>query len=801
MIKLLNIKITNFRAYGKQAIFRFGGKSLVLLTAPNGKGKTSLLDAVEWCFTGDIARLHRAYAERNPGTEGTRKGNEEAILKNKYYLSEPARVELQIDINHQSHTIIRVQEEDTLNTCGSVKVNDKEGEEAELLLKDFINRRNFYKYHVCDMQKTFHFLRTGRNGMSQEFADFTTDHSIAENVAANLDICCEDINNRIKNVPQVSEETIRTYREALEKHEKSPEILPYDNRLLYPAEQTVLGKMTTDELNEQLRELYCCGYARITTLLEKSVASEEAKYRKKEMEILRDEFVAHSSEIVEAAKLGLSDPAILRQEKDKLKRYNEISLDSDNLVEYSEELLKINNKLFTLQYWEESRNQQKNLKIQQELLIAEVEILKKGNEIIDALTAITTGKGGLIHYRSEKRKVEPNRPVLCPVCGSELFDAIEEAEITKEAQNYQSEQRELIEKKKLGLSSLAEQLRLISTEQLTNAKRALQSEIDKTQEYVDRLVKLNNITNAYFGTFEKLREIDSITYTQKKMLSFDGISEEIDKINALIPSVEYISEIENEVNRLLALVCYSNMENLTGNTLLENIRFHAAGAPDGVMYNEDHLRSKIASIRSHIQNFEYLEAAKKLKVAEENNLAATQKIEKLKELSSKAKERAEQIRTLLKKMNADEYNQVGPYLYKIFRKLSRDMKIAGINLKGGKGNGLLSVVDDQNKPILNMLSDGQLSVFMLSYFLGNALRLKTIDPFSIYFVDDITSCMDDINMLAFLDFIKYQLSSQNSAIDQLFFSTCDTRIQDMLRYKCDQCDIDYVEIGIEKFES
>ncbi|PPK80661.1 exonuclease SbcC [Lacrimispora xylanisolvens] len=801
MIKLQNIKIANFRAFGQPVSFYFGGKSLVLLTAPNGKGKTSLLDAVEWCFTGDIVRLHRSYAERNPGAEGTRKGNEEAILKNKYYLSKPVRVELQLDINHQTYTIVRLQQEDTLNTCGSVKVNNKEGEEAELLLKGFIDKKNFYKYHVCDMQKTFHFLHTGRSGMSQEFADFTTDHSIAENVAANLDICCEDINNRIKNVPQVSEETIRTYRDALEKHEKSPEILPYDNRLLYPAEQTVLRKMTTEELNEQLRALYRCGYARITTLLERKAAWEDAKYRKKELEVIRNEFVAHSSEIVEAVKLGVSDPVILRQVKDKLKRYNEITLDTDNLAGYSEEILNINNNLFTLQYWEESINQQKNLKIQKEMLTAEVEILKKGNEIIDALTTITTGKRGLVHYRSEKRKVEPNQPVLCPVCGSELFDTIEEAEITKLAQNYQSEQRELIEEKKLGISNLTEQLRLINTEQLTNAKRALQSEIDKIQEYVDKLERLNNVTNAYFGALEKLREIDSIAYEQEKMLSYDGINEEIEKIDVLIPAVECTSEIENEANRLLSLVFYSNMENLTGNTLLENIRFLATGVPDGVMYNEDLLRSKIASMRSHIQNFEYLDAVKKLKEAVEINLAATQKIEKLKELSTKVKERAEQIRTLLKKMNAEEYNQVGPYLYKIFRKLTRDMKVAGINLKGGKGNGLLAVVDDQNKPILNMLSDGQLSVFMLSYFLGNALRLKAIDPFSIYFVDDITSCMDDINMLAFLDFIKYQLSSKNSAIDQLFFSTCDTRIQDMLRYKCDQCDIDYAEIGIEKFES
>ncbi len=196
----------------------------------------------------------------------------------------------------------------------------------------------------------------------------------------------------------------------------------------------------------------------------------------------------------------------------------------------------------------------------------------------------------------------------------------------------------------------------------------------------------------------------------------------------------------------------------------------------------------------------YLDASRTLDDATKKNDIATHKIEKLKKLSAKAKMSAEQIRILLKKMNTEEYNQVDPYLYKIFRKLSRDVNVSGIQLKCGKGDDLLMLTGDQNKHILNMLSYGQLSVFMLSSFLGNIFWMESYEQFQVYFVDDITSCMDDVNMLAFLDFIKYQLSSEDSAIGQLFFSTCDGRIQDMLRYKMDNCGLEYAEIGIKEFD-
>lgn len=46
----------------------------------------------------------------------------------------------------------------------------------------------------------------------------------------------------------------------------------------------------------------------------------------------------------------------------------------------------------------------------------------------------------------------------------------------------------------------------------------------------------------------------------------------------------------------------------------------------------------------------------------------------------------------------------------------------------------------------------------------------------VFFIDDLTACMDDVNMLGFMDLLKYRLSSKET-VDQLFFITCDDHIR------------------------
>lgn len=800
MTVLQDITITNFRGFSEKS-FQFDDKPLVLLTAPNGRGKTSLLDAIEWCLTGDVRRLHQVYDERNPTKERSIQLNEETILKNKDHLREQTKVELNLSNDGQMYCIIRLQDKDTLNRCSQVQVNGRSGNEAELLLNNLIDAKNFYNYNVCDMQKTYDFLRVGRSEMKEKFAAFTSNHSDAEHVVENLGYYCDDIDKRINNEQkcQVPESTILIYRNTLKKYEKSPEILPYDSRLLYPSELTNIQEMSANQLNNQLRTLYQCAYAHVMTLLNELKNDSEARERKKDLEALNKELIKHNKEIKETIRTCSRQHSVREKAEHELKNYQDINLGSSNIAGNSDELIKIGSKFFTEQYWEKSSNRIKGLKAQIEALSSEIETLIKGNKVIDALTAIVADKNGLIEYRLEQRHANPSQPVLCPVCGSEKFNTVTDDEITKQAQNYQAQHKELIEKKKAEVSNLKEQQRKTVSEQQINAKKALKEATDAAQKQVDNLAYLNNVSNTYFSLLEKLQKIDNKAYAQEKMLSTDSVREAIENNNTFIQVEEHIIIIRNEIKRVLKLVQYSDNNELSQDALLENIRESAYGVPEDVAYDESLLRNKISSIRSRIQNIEYLDASKQLKKAEEKNTKSNQKIENLKLLSSKAKERSKEILDVLQTMNEKEYDNVGPFLYKIYCKLSRDVNISGINLKGAKGNGLLMLTDRDGKPIQNMLSDGQLSVLMLSYFFSNVFRFKDSGSFKIYFLDDITSTMDDINMLAFFDLIKYQLSSENSAIDQLFFTTCDSRIQNIFSYKMDQCGLEYKEIGAKEF--
>ena len=128
---------------------------------------------------------------------------------------------------------------------------------------------------------------------------------------------------------------------------------------------------------------------------------------------------------------------------------------------------------------------------------------------------------------------------------------------------------------------------------------------------------------------------------------------------------------------------------------------------------------------------------------------------------------------------------------KFYNKLARFNSSDGINIV--QQNDGISLVDNKNKNIVNILSNGQISVFMLAYFFAGINARNDREKMKIYFIDDLTACMDDVNMLAFMDLLKYQMSSK-ATMEQLFFVTCDDRISKLLKYKLSGCGIELCEL-------
>ena len=75
------IRMVNFRGFRDKTI-DFKDKSVVLLSAANGIGKTTTVDAIEWCLTGNIGRLKTAFDTRSTN-DTDRKMNTDGILKNR----------------------------------------------------------------------------------------------------------------------------------------------------------------------------------------------------------------------------------------------------------------------------------------------------------------------------------------------------------------------------------------------------------------------------------------------------------------------------------------------------------------------------------------------------------------------------------------------------------------------------------------------------------------------------------------------------------------------------------------------
>ena len=300
----------------------------------------------------------------------------------------------------------------------------------------------------------------------------------------------------------------------------------------------------------------------------------------------------------------------------------------------------------------------------------------------------------------------------------------------------------------------------------------------------------------YFDTVNELHERKE-KYCIENLDTIEKVMAAINNNKVLVMPSKEKEQLRDELNRVFAIVNYSS-ENKTMETQLMEMRSSIEKVPEDFIYNEKLLSDKIYSLRSYRNNETYWNVLKQLEDAEKKNKRLEEEIKELKQFNIYAEERIKQINSVKTELKKKEYAQVGPYLYKIFRKLSRDVQIEGIKIENEEG-GEVSLLDENGYSLLNMFSDGQLSVFMLSYFLGNIFRMSGIEKIPVYFVDDITACMDDINMLAFLDFIKYQLSRKNSVMKQLFFVTCDKRIEGLMKYKMESCKISYKEIGIRDF--
>lgn len=782
------IKMVNFRWFSEKQI-DFYGKPVVLFSAANGIGKTTTIDAIEWCLTGNIGRLKASFSSRSTNND-ERKINVAGILKNRRAKEDDkVRVELSLFDGEKEMILCREQTEDTLDPKEFTLTLNGSTEDASAFLKEYINS-SFYNYHFCDVQKSFHVQSTKRDKLKELFSEFITNYDVQTQMAKNLEVFAEDVDRYIEDLEKKKEspEKIEDLENRIVEARKSAKQVPYPETCFYPDERADLASLNQDALLAQKEAVRNCGYLAAQEVLDKLVRNAVVKKQLGELKEIVSCWETMGESIRRAMNLHFPNhtDAITAREK-KLEALKHMTLVKDTILQDSVSVIALGNAGFTQSDFDADLKQIQEKEHRVNTLSSEIDLLTKNNKMLKLLSSLTSKKQVVIQYRDNM--LAENGSVRCPICGSETFASMSTDEILWEANEYIGLNGKTATVKTTEKTSLQDEIEALYQKIICRAELVVMTERDKLEEQIRELNNLQNEVKPYF---------DAVVRLQKTSLQIRAEELSAEKAAQLLAAAENMILSDSEEQH--AIVTYRQILTVLGYQLeSETVQQTHAKVANLITrsyavsnFSYDMLVSKLNAIDSILANQSLLEGIEKLEAYRHKNRAIDSEIAKLRDLYDIARSRADEITAIVAELSKDEYKKVGPALEKYYNKLARFNAVDEIHIEL-KNEGI-SLVDKRKKNIVNILSNGQISVFMLALFFAGIDARKGREKMKIYFIDDLTACMDDVNMLAFMDLLKYQVTSR-STMDQLFFTTCDDRISNLLKYKLTGRGIELCELG------
>ena len=770
------IRMVNFRGYRDKTI-DFNDKSVVLLSAANGIGKTTTIDAIEWCLTGNIGRLKTAFDTRSTN-DADRKMNTDGILKNRDAGAKTkVKVVLWLFDGEKETILCREQTKDELNP-GSSKVTIDESEEiAKAFIREYVGD-SFYNFHFCDVQKSFNVQSKKRKDLNDFFGEFITNYDGQKQIAENLDLFAEDVDRYIEDMAKqkVSQEVIEDHKKQLAKAREDAKQVSYPLISFYPGEKTEIAGLNKEELTAQKAEVEKCGYQVVKEEIYKLVENEAMKNQKSVIKKIASYWETKEEHIRYAVKVELfkNTDAITILET-KVRKLEGLSLSRNTIFKDGELVIALEIDGFTQSDFDVDKKEIKEKEKKVKELSDEIELLSKNNRMLKLLSSLYANKQVVIEYRDAVFK--ENGIVRCPVCGSESFSTVEEDLILKEADEYIRQNGETVKVKEVDKTLLQTEIEKLYQNLINRIKTVVEKEKETLQNKINDLKTLKDEIQPYFDEVKKLQKI------QKAINVEELTAEDVGKLladveNGLLEESKE-QEIKGFYQQILTVLGYQ-FESETVQQTFAKVKSLITKSFDVSDFSYDLLVSKLNAIDSILANQTLSDLNQKLEEENKKNQKLDEEIEKLQKLKDIASQRANDIRDVVEKLSKDEYEKVGPALSKFYNKLIRLNSSEGINIV--QENEGISLVDDMGKNIVNVLSNGQISVFMLAHFFAGINARNDREKMKVFFIDDLTACMDDVNMLAFMDLLKYQMTSK-ATMEQLFFITCDDRISKLLKYK------------------
>ncbi len=786
------IRMENFRGFCDKTI-DFKDKSVVLLSAANGIGKTTTIDAIEWCLTGNIGRLKTAFDTRSTN-DADRKLNTDGILKNRDAGAKTkVRVVLWLFDGEKEIILCREQTKDELNP-GSSKVTINESEEiAKAFIREYVGD-SFYNFHFCDVQKSFNVQSKKRKDLNDFFGEFITNYDGQKQIAENLDLFAEDVDRYIedKAKQKIPQEVIEDHKKQLAKAREDAKQASYPLTVFYPGEKTEIADLNKEELTTQKTEVQNCGYQMAKEEIHKLVENETLKNQQSVIKKIasywetKEKYIRHA---VKAEFFKNTDAITILETK--LRKLEALSLLRETIFQDGESVIALEIDGFTQSDFDVDKKEIKEKEKKVKDLSGEIELLSKNNKMLKLLSSLSANKQVVIEHRDAVFK--KNGIVRCPVCGSESFSTMEEDLILKEADEYIRQNGEAVKKKEVDKTLLQTEIEKLYQKLINRAETVVEEE---TKNLKNKISELKTLKDEIMPYFDEVRELQKI---QKAINVEELTAEDVGKLLAAVEKglleESKEQEIKESYQQILTVLGYQ-FENETLQQTFAKVKNLITKSFDVSDFSYDLLVSKLNAIDNILANQTLSDLNQKLEEENKKNQKLDAEIEKLQKLKDIASQRANDIRDVVEKLSKDEYEKVGPALSKFYNKLIRLNSSEGINIV--QKNEGISLVDGKGKNIVNVLSNGQISVFMLAHFFAGINARNDREKMKVFFIDDLTACMDDVNMLAFMDLLKYQMTSK-ATMEQLFFITCDERISKLLKYKLNGRGIECCELSETEF--
>lgn len=781
------IRMINFRGFSDKTI-DFNDRSVVLLSAANGIGKTTTVDAIEWCLTGNIGRLKTAFDTRSTN-DAERKMNTDGILKNRDAGAKAkVKVVLWLFDGHKETIFCREQTKDELDPSSSKVEIDGNEEMAKSFIREYVGD-SFYNFHFCDVQKSFNVQSKKRRDLKDFFNEFITNYDKRKRVAENLELFADDVDRYIKDKTEqkVPQPVIENYENQLVKAREDAKQVAYPLTIFYQDEKTEIVGLNKEELTAQKAEVKNCGYQVAKEGLYKLVENENLKSQQSVIKKIASYWETKGEHIQRAVKAGFSKntEAIIRLET-KLSKLKGLSLSKDTILQDEESMIALEIDGFMKSDFDMDKKAIKEKEKNMKDISAEIELLSKNNKMLKLLSSLSANKQVVIEHRDAV--IRENGVARCPVCGSESFSTMEEALILKEAGEYIKQNGEAVKEKEVHKTSLQTEIENLYQKIINYTKTVVEKEKETLETEISGLKVLKDEIQPYFDAVKKLqksgREINVEELTAEK------VGELLATVEGALLEEGKEQKVRDIYQQILTVLGYE-FENETVQQTYAKVKNFITRSYEISDFSYDLFVSKINAIDSILANQTLCHLNQKLEADNKKNQNLDAEIEELQKLKDSASQRAKDIKDVVEELLKDEYEKVGPTLGKFYNKLIRFNSSDGINIV--QENEGISLIDDKGKNLVNVLSNGQISVFMLAHFFAGINARNDRERMKVYFIDDLTACMDDVNMLAFMDLLKYQMSSK-ATMEQLFFITCDERISKLLKYKLSGRGIELCEL-------